>query len=1021
MKTRLGCLTIPAVIVVVISMLVFGGITLLRGGVLFTPGALNAQKGTQPIGGVYSHAELSTNCASCHPAPWQSDTISDRCIACHKDVGQDPNNFHLAIVDKNVGCRGCHVDHRGATESLTIMDSKLFPHEKVGYSLIGHARTANGSAFACSDCHREKTSVFNIDVCATCHSQIDASYMVNHIAAFGQSCLACHDGVDIYGKGKFDHNKVAFILIGKHTTTVCSGCHAGETTSEQLKATAQDCFSCHQKNDPHLGRMGQDCASCHSPADWKQSTFDHSKLAFPLEGKHQTVSCQDCHLDTNLKQTPQDCFSCHGKQDPHQGSLGQDCASCHTPVDWTQVHFDHSTTNFPLLGKHFAVACQLCHTNSLFKNTPTDCYNCHKDQDVHQGQLGTVCANCHTPVDWTVVNFNHSTVAFTLTGKHASLACKDCHQDNLFKNTPQDCYSCHSKDDPHQGQLGQNCGACHTTDGWTNVNFDHSTAPFQLLGKHASVACNACHTDNLFKNTPTNCYACHAKDDSHQGQLGQNCAACHTPIDWTQSTFDHSQASFQLTGKHLSVSCASCHPGGKYIGVPTNCYGCHAKDDQHNGQFGTDCATCHTTTGWAQVSFDHSNTSFLLTGKHIGVNCLSCHVNGIFKGTPKDCYSCHAKDDNHNGQFGTDCGACHDTSGWQNATFDHSKTGFPLTGQHVGVNCTSCHPGGQFKGTPKDCYSCHAKDDNHNGQLGTDCAACHDTSGWQNATFDHSKSSFPLTGKHIGVNCASCHPGGRYRGTPTDCYSCHAKDDAHNGQFGTNCAACHNTSGWPNASFDHSKTSFPLVGKHTTVACTACHINGQYKGTPKDCYSCHAKDDAHSGQYGTDCGVCHDPNGWSPAHFDHSIFPLTGAHASLPCADCHPNGRFKGTPTACSACHADPAYHAGLFGAACGNCHTTNTWRPAQFNGSHTFPMNHGRSNNTCHTCHTTKLAQYTCYSCHDQNEIRNTHIDHGIPNFDNCIQCHPDGHTHDSLAAFSQQYVLLFNWLNLVWGTNWY
>ena len=175
--------------------------------------------------------------------------------------------------------------------------------------------------------------------------------------------------------------------------------------ASRLKATAQDCFACHQKDDPHLGRMGQDCATCHSPADWKQSSFDHSKVAFSLTGKHSTVSCLDCHLDANLKGTPQDCFSCHGKQDPHQGQLGQDCASCHTTDDWQQVHFDHSTTNFPLLGRHFAVACQLCHKDSLFKNTPQDCYDCHKDQDPHQGQLGQTCADCHTPVDWNVVNY----------------------------------------------------------------------------------------------------------------------------------------------------------------------------------------------------------------------------------------------------------------------------------------------------------------------------------------------------------------------------------------------------------------------------------------------------------------------------------------------------------------------------------------------------------------------------------------------------------------------------------------
>ena len=951
MKPRLGCLTLPAIITVVLGFLIFGGVTLVRGGVLFNPGSLNAQEGSQPLGGVFAHADMATKCAACHPAPWQSETMCDRCVACHTDVGQDPQNFHHAIVDGNVNCRRCHSDHNGVAASLTIMDPHQFPHEKVGYSLSGHHRTENGSAFTCADCHGEKTSSFDIGVCATCHNQIDAVYMEKHTAAFGLDCLACHDGLDVYGK--FNHDKGAFPLSGKHAVTDCVGCHTGARKPTDLQFTPRDCFACHGKDDPHLGRMGQDCAACHSPKDWKLSLFDHSKVAFPLIGKHTSVSCQDCHLDERLQDTPQDCFSCHGQQDPHLGELGQDCASCHVPLDWKQIYFDHSHVIFPLLGRHIAVACQECHKNSLYKRTPQDCFDCHGEQDPHQGQLGNECVICHTPVDWTVVNFDHSKVVFPLTGKHISVACRDCHQDNLFKNTPQDCFSCHNKDDPHQGQLGQNCASCHTPEDWRNVTYDHSQSRFLLIGKHASVECSACHTDYLFKNTPMDCYRCHAKDDSHNGQLDKVCAECHTPVGWDQTTFDHSKASFQLSGKHISVNCAACHPGGRYIG------------------------------------------------------------------TPKDCYSCHAKDDNHNGQLGTDCGACHSPSGWGNATFDHTKSGFPLTGKHTTVNCASCHVGGKYKGTPKDCYSCHANDDNHNGQLGTDCMACHTPAGWGDVKFDHSKSGFPLTGKHVGVNCASCHPGGQYRGTPKDCYSCHAQDDAHDGELGTNCSACHTTNGWQGATFDHSNTSFPLTGQHTSVSCKSCHVNGKYKGTPTDCFSCHAGDDAHGGQYGTDCKLCHNPNGWSPAHYDHSGFPLTGAHAGLTCTSCHPGGRFKGTPKACSACHDDPAYHAGLFGNVCDECHNTNAWRLAQYNRSHTFPMNHGGHNN-CHTCHPNKLAQYTCYTCHDPNEIRNKHLEEGIPNYDNCMQCHPDGQKHDGLAVVGQQYAALFNWLTKLWGGNW-
>lgn len=44
------------------------------------------------------------------------------------------------------------------------------------------------------------------------------------------------------------------------------------------------------------------------------------------------------------------------------------------------------------------------------------------------------------------------------------------------------------------------------------------------------------------------------------------------------------------------------------------------------------------------------------------------------------------------------------------------------------------------------------------------------------------------------------------------------------------------TAGWkkilPPFSFDHSKTKYPLLGKHVTVSCSACHINGDFKKGP---------------------------------------------------------------------------------------------------------------------------------------------------------------------------------------------
>jgi hypothetical protein len=39
--------------------------------------------------------------------------------------------------------------------------------------------------------------------------------------------------------------------------------------------------------------------------------------------------------------------------------------------------------------------------------------------------------------------------------------------------------------------------------------------------------------------------------------------------------------------------------------------------------------------------------------------------------------------------------------------FDHLKTGFQLSGAHAATKCESCHVRGVFKGTPRDCVTCH--------------------------------------------------------------------------------------------------------------------------------------------------------------------------------------------------------------------------------------------------------------------------------------------------------------------------
>ena len=231
-------------------------------------------------------------------------------------------------------------------------------------------------------------------------------------------------------------------------------------------------------------------------------------------------------------------------------------------------------------------------------------------------------------------------------------------------------------------------------------------------------------------------------------------------------------------------------------------------------------------------------------------------------------------------------------------------------------------------------HRCHARLNGafmaqHLADYGADCMGCHD--GKTNlATFDHAKTRFPLVGKHAGVPCRQCHTGPSFAAAPTTCSACHAKDDAHKGQFGTDCGACHKATAWLDVTFDHSKTAFPLDGQHLSVTC----------------------------------------------------------------AQCHANGVFKGTPTTCEACHQAPATHVGsIFTGGCADCHTTAGWKPASLS-NHTFPIDHGGTVSDCAVCHPANYAAYTCYGCHAHNEadISASHAQEGITSVQDCVKCHPNG-----------------------------
>ena len=509
---------------------------------------------------------------------------------------------------------------------------------------------------------------------------------------------------------------------------------------------------------------------------------------------------------------------------------------------------------------------------------------------------------------------------------------------------------------PH-GALKMECTTCHRSDGWTPVkisrSFNHDKLGFPLAGAHASAACRSCHQSLDFKGAANTCASCHK--DTHRGELGADCSRCHTPrsfLDRSVMARAHQLTRFPLEGAHLTADCTSCHlpaaqGGQQFVARQTTCVSCHQADyasarnpDHSAGGFPRECAQCHSVTVWSRARFDHDASRFPLTGAHRAVQCIQCHTHNQFTGVRTDCVGCHQQDYNQastpnhaQAQFPSDCSTCHTTAAWQPAPFDHGTTQFALTGAHKAATCADCHSDGVYRGKPTACVSCHQTDfngaktpDHRLSQFPTDCTPCHTTTAWQPATFDHAATQFPLTGAHRAATCTDCHGDGVYRGKPTTCVSCHQPD--YNGtqdpnhtqaQFPTDCTPCHTTTAWTPATFNHGTTQFPLTGAHKTLTCNDCHADKVYNGKPTSCQSCHLQTfnqttSPNHTQLGwpQTCITCHsgssNTTAWDagvtlPTQY-HTMFSVTHEKAQGDCTQCHNTTNYS--QSTCSNHHHPP-------------------------------------------------------------------------------------------------------------------
>jgi hypothetical protein len=487
--------------------------------------------------------------------------------------------------------------------------------------------------------------------------------------------------------------------------------------------------------------------------------------------------------------------------------------------------------------------CSKCHVLGE-KETTSKCLECHKEiknlisqkKGYHASTEvnGRKCAECHGEHlgrDFKIIKFNekafnHNLSGYILEGKHSQIKCIDCHKPEFIKQKTSQksngswlgldakCLGCHS--DYHQKTLSSDCKSCHTNESFKPApGFNHSKTKFPLIGKHQSATCESCHKTEILNGKKfrrfsgvefTNCTNCH--EDVHKNKFGSDCRKCHSEFSFHEvkslGNFDHEKTDYPLRGSHRVVDCKKCHTKNLTSALKYSyCSDCHI--DYHEKQFvkygaSPDCAVCHTVDKFTPSLYSiekHTKSSFPLEGAHKATPCFSCHKKNekwSFQNIGKQCIDCHENihknylDDKY--IPGGNCKSCHSVASWKEVNFDHTATGYLLSGQHAKTTCRSCHfreTNGkivqQFKETGRNCEKCHA--DNHFKQFDnqgiSNCERCHTFFSWKVEKFNHNNARFKLDGKHEKVACIKCHKPNNdqnksyiiYKFKDISCASCH--------------------------------------------------------------------------------------------------------------------------------------------------------------------------------------------------------------------------------------------------------
>ncbi|MEO8226122.1 MAG: hypothetical protein ABI637_01770 [Gemmatimonadota bacterium] len=566
------------------------------------------------------------------------------------------------------------------------------------------------------------------------------------------------------------------------------------------------------RTDNFVMRDNRFCNGCHifvasGEAPVLPDTGDYS-LVNKLEGKHDSLSCHNCHTLHPLKEAVKMVYWMSGVRDkqipPHARVPRDVCERCHVTGDakktWQAIaatagHRTHlESDSSALKGK---VECLTCHAQTAHRFIPANATcaqsGCHAASTV-QIQLGKMASQTST----------HCIVCHKFTAEVPALATRDSAASTLIPKSEQ-CFSCHQMkgrvaafapgQDPHKAA----CGMCH--------NPHTQEHPIAAAATCSSAACHADWKKNPFHSgaahrriasSPERCITCHLPHAARVDASG--CEACHTAVREQSKSTLHPPLPFDTTRalQRTSVAPPAVSPPPSQPPQPPEHLPRSLGDGPPGDDPPVDDPPARSVPGAAAPvraaalviaavpdSFSHP--------RHRKLPCLTCHTTtnkrtSLTFERPRGCQICH-----HQAPASSRCSNCHSPEeilsplpasvtvtvaghepNVRKASFAH--------GAHTSRTCTECHTTAvTMRPAPAvaACQDCH---DQHHA-AGPSCATCHAGSDIRPA---HAR---PVDGHRA---CDACHaPATVARLVPVRqlCLTCHQAQERHYPD--RECTTCH--------------------------------------------------------------------------------------------------------------------------------------------------------------------------------------------------------------------------------------